>query len=1440
VGIRSPFLLKKAELKKRLEMCEERCRYFQQHGHRYRRQHLQRRLSIAKRNGNKTAEHKILDIIKRERERAFWRRLNYSMKKNKGRSVRVVQVEMEDGTVREASSKTDVERSIWKEIHGQRFYLAEQAPICQGGLRGEFGYMANTPAAKAVLEGKYQFPEDCDIGTRDLLNEAAAIREIIPEGSVDTMIRSDAWIDKWTHTDEATSSSKSGRHFGHYISGTKSEYINHHHALKSSICLKRGFALERWSSGLSCMLEKKAGCRLLSKLRSILLMEGDFNANNKLIYGVRMMDNVRRYGLMEEEIYSEQGKTAEDGALAKVLFYDIVRWCRLCASISCVDASNCYDSIAHAIASIIFQACGVPVEGVQAMLEAIQEMKYFLRTAFGDSTAFANSKIEIKYQGLCQGNGAAPAGWAVISIAIIRAHKKRGHAATFVCPMTSTITKLASILYVDDNDLVHIDMNADDSAFITFQQTYESIKSWGQLLIASGGAYKPPKCFYHLISFGFKANGNWFYEDNHELEEYNMVVLMPDGNEWPIEHLPVTTPKETLGVWTCPTGDPAGAIAAMTSKAQEWVDKAKECSLKRRDVWFLLDRQFWPRAGYGICCLSAEHTLLEKCLSKQYFEILPMGGVIRTAPAPVRTLGKGFYGVGCPHVGVECTIQQVSKLLMHYGCESNVGTKMKMSYNQLVIELGLSDQPMQHSFQRFGKFVTWSWIVSLWEKCDLYDITVEVNDVPICLPRERDKWLMQELKALGFTDEELKRLGKVRLYQQVLFLSDIIGVTGRSLDERYLKKRPANEQWSTLIFPKEAPPAKDFRLWQQALRQLVPAGGLRVHLGRFLHEGYKKWEWRANVAEKYLLHYVRGGMDIYEPSNETARKWIRTHEGCEAEMLGLPCAVRDGGVNNVKLITVGGEPDPVSLPESFMDVLREWGNTWMWKSLRLVGDDDWLIDAIREGTCVAVTDGSYIRELYPELCSCAFVLECTKGRGRIFGSFPEQSKQACAYRGKLLGLMAIHLILLAINKVCPELPGHVQIYSDCLGALKRVSTLPGNRLPSGCKHSDILKNIMINCSKLSFDCEYLHVIAHQDDGMSYHKLQRPSQLNCLMDTNAKNVIWGLEGEELPPQDVFPLEPVAVFVGSEKLTSGSEDYIRFWCQRIIARQVFAHKKVRVLTPNQFDEVHWESVYQALSEVPRLFALWACKQVMGIAGTNEMQSKYTPNHDKKCPSCGICDETCGHVLWCNEEGRVETLHASIDLVDRWLQDHGTDGRLRRYLMEYAHGRGGLSMVDIVRERQEAYRRLAESMDEIGWRRFMEGMISKEVIAIQRKAIVEEASRLTLEKWSSGLVTRLLEATHGQWLYRNVQVHDFVSEDIATKRKDEIRRELENLIELGGEGLEEEDLYLLEINLDDLETTSGELHAYWLLALRAARAAKQLRDEINSNSADIEEEH
>ena len=150
-----------------------------------------------------------------------------------------------------------------------------------------------------------------------------------------------------------------------------------------------------------------------------------------------------------------------------------------------------------------------------------------------------------------------------------------------------------------------------------------------------------------------------------------------------------------------------GAFAAMTKKAQKWVEGTKEGTLRRSNFWFLLDCQFWPKVGYGLGFNVATHAQLEKCLSKQYYEIMPLGGVIRSAPAVIWQLGKGFYGVGFPHPGIECLIAQTGKLLMHFGCPSGNGAKLHVSFWQLLVELGLLEQPFLQSFQKFGKHVTW-------------------------------------------------------------------------------------------------------------------------------------------------------------------------------------------------------------------------------------------------------------------------------------------------------------------------------------------------------------------------------------------------------------------------------------------------------------------------------------------------------------------------------------------------------------------------------------------------------------------------------------------------------------------------------------------------------------------------------------------------------------
>ena len=123
-------------------------------------------------------------------------------------------------------------------------------------------------------------------------------------------------------------------------------------------------------------------------------------------------------------------------------------------------------------------------------------------------------------------------------------------------------------------------------------------------------------------------------------------------------------------------------------------------------------------------------------------------------------------------------------------------------------------------------------------------------------------------------------------------------------------------------------------------------------------------------------------------------------------------------------------PRPKQMPETVLEVLAEWGSTWMCESLLLIGDCHWQKESVAAGTSVAVTDGSYIKEYYPNISSAACIIECTEGRGRIVRSFPKQTITACAYRDELLGLLVIHFIQLPPNRVNSTLAGSERVISD--------------------------------------------------------------------------------------------------------------------------------------------------------------------------------------------------------------------------------------------------------------------------------------------------------------------------------------------------------------------------------------------------------------------------
>ncbi len=260
-----------------------------------------------------------------------------------------------------------------------------------------------------------------------------------------------------------------------------------------------------------------------------------------------MLHQPREYKLIPEKIYSKRYRLVDNSTLAKVLFYNIAHQMRLPAGISAVDADNCYDRVAHLIVSLVFQALKVPQEATVSLLSTIQDMKFFLQTGYGDSKAYAHLTKGKKTQGLYQGNGVAPAGWTFTSITKIQAHKRKGHGVFMLCPITKTPLHLVGTLFVDEANHEHFDMKKVEIVVKvhTALALQESIHNWGRILIATGGALKAAKCFYHLISFSWKADGTWQYDANEWHPNLCIMVSLEDGTLAVIKNFPVITTTKT-------------------------------------------------------------------------------------------------------------------------------------------------------------------------------------------------------------------------------------------------------------------------------------------------------------------------------------------------------------------------------------------------------------------------------------------------------------------------------------------------------------------------------------------------------------------------------------------------------------------------------------------------------------------------------------------------------------------------------------------------------------------------------------------------------------------------------------------------------------------------------------------------------------------------------
>jgi hypothetical protein len=186
---------------------------------------------------------------------------------------------------------------------------------------------------------------------------------------------------------------------------------------------------------------------------------------------------------------------------------------------------------------------------------------------------------------------------------------------------------------------LRIDLTKDKSVDKVHVAIQDSINSWGNLPIATGGMLQPSKSFYSIISFEWK-NGISTYANSYLKGEF-ITVPLPGGSKAVINHKSIDHAEKILGAMTSPDGNSSASLKMIQEKAQQWINAVRNGHLHPHNVWFLLKAQFWPQIGYGLCSLTSTFNELERALHHKCYQILPLGGVVQNTTTS-RTIDAGF------------------------------------------------------------------------------------------------------------------------------------------------------------------------------------------------------------------------------------------------------------------------------------------------------------------------------------------------------------------------------------------------------------------------------------------------------------------------------------------------------------------------------------------------------------------------------------------------------------------------------------------------------------------------------------------------------------------------------------------------------------------------------------------------------------------------------
>ncbi len=180
----------------------------------------------------------------------------------------------------------------------------------------------------------------------------------------------------------------------------------------------------------------------------------------------------------------------------------------------------------------------------------------------------------------------------------------------------------------------------------------------------------------------------------------------------------------------------------------------------------------------------------------------------------------------------------------------------------------------------------------------------------------------------------------------------------------------------------------------------------------------------------------------------------------------------------------------------------------------------WLKTALEEGRTILAIDRSYSWTCGPDVCGAGWEIACQKSRKILNGSFYEFFSDASAYRGELLGLVALHTLILRVCQYYHLTLVQGKIICDRKSALNESSKQRRRNRP-GAAQGDVFRALQtIHQEMQGTNLEYERVKSHQDLRKPWWCLTLKEQINTMCNTMANGAVT--RALTLAPQHTGPM------------------------------------------------------------------------------------------------------------------------------------------------------------------------------------------------------------------------------------------------------------------------------------------------------------------------------